>query len=456
MVKINPREIAVQALLEIMEEDAYNSVTLKKLLKQNGAMPPRDRAFVTEIVNGTLRNIYYIDYVLNQISTVKTEKMKPWILALLRMSVYQLLFLDKVPVSAVCNEAVELTKGKGFGKLSNFVNGVLRNVIRKEEEIQLPSEEENPVEYLTVRYSHPTWLLKMWLHQYDYDFVKDLCEKNNQAPRVTIACNTTKTTREALQKELEQEGVRVAKGRWNDNALLLSKTADMGKLDAFQKGYFHVQDESSLLAVAVLDPQKGEKILDVCAAPGGKSFSIGEKMENNGTVVSRDIFPHKVFLMEEGAKRLGLSIVQAQEWDATVFKEEDREQYDRVLIDAPCSGLGLIRKKPDIRLKKNGNAIDELEKIQREILKQGSQYVKGGGVLVYSTCTLCPKENLKNIQWFLKENPQYRLEDISSLLPQDMVFPTAKEGYVNLFPHIHETDGFFVARMRREQEDGKN
>jgi len=451
MVKINPREIAVQALLEIMEGDAYNSVTLKKLLRQNGAMPPRDRAFVTEIVNGTLRNIYYIDYVLNHISTIKTEKMKPWILALLRSAVYQLLFLDKVPASAVCNEAVELTKGKGFAKLSSFVNGVLRNVIRKEKEIVLPSEEENPVEYLSVRYSHPIWLLNMWMHQYDYDFVKALCQKNNEALRVTIACNTTKITPSQLKKELEESGVVVEKSKMIENGLLVSKTADMGKLPAFQKGYFHVQDESSLFAVTILDPQKGERILDVCAAPGGKTFSIAEKMDNQGEVVSRDIFPHKVVLIQEGVDRLGLDIVKVEEWDAMVLKQEDMEQYDRVLIDAPCSGLGLIRKKPDIRLKKNGNAIDELVKIQRSILEQGSKYVKNGGILVYSTCTICQKENLKNIEWFLKEHTEYRLEDMTPLLPKNWEFPTAKQGYVNLFPHIHETDGFFVARMRREQ-----
>lgn len=456
MIQINPREIAAEALMEIMKEDAYNNMVLKRLLRQNGAMSPKDRAFVTEIVNGTLRNLYYIDYILNKISTVKTEKMKPWILAVLRSAVYQIYFM-KVPDSAACNEAVELVKEKGFGKLTGFVNGVLRNVLRKKDEISFPDEKTTPVDYLSVRYSHPKWLIQMWLHAYGYDFVKALCEKNNEAPDVTICYNTLKTEKGILKQELEQQGVSVKEGIYYRFALHLTKTADMGALDTFLAGHFHVQDESSMTAVEVLSPKPGERILDICAAPGGKSFLVAEKMENLGEVVSRDIYEHKQALIEEGAERLGISIITAEMQDASEEDQNSVKAFDRVLVDAPCSGLGLIRKKPDICLRKNGNDIDELMLLQRKILGQAAAYVKEGGVLVYSTCTICKKENLNNIQWFLANHKEYQLEDITAYLPEGMKSDTAEKGYIQLFPHIHGTDGFFIARMRREeqQNDGK-
>ncbi len=377
-IQINPREIAVQALLEI--EQKYNTMVLRKLLRQNGAMLPKDRAFVTEIVNGSLRNLYYIDFVINAVSNTKTQKIKPYLLAVLRTAVYQIYFM-KVPENAVCDEAVKLVKKRGLHSLSGFVNAVLRNIIRKKDEIRLPDEKQYPVAYLSLKYSHPEWLLKMWLHQYDYDFVKELCKQNNMPPDVTIVINPLRTTTEQLAKELEQQGVLVKKGMYQ-NVLHLSKTADIAKLKAFQQGKFHVQDESSVTAVEVLAPQPQEKILDMCAAPGGKSFLMAEKMQNKGLICAYDIHAHKLELLQEGAERLGLSIIQTKEQDGTVFQQEQQEAFDRVLVDAPCSGLGLIRKKPDIRLKKDGNVIDALLPIQREILMQAAKYVKQDGILV--------------------------------------------------------------------------
>ena len=276
MIQINPREVACEGLYRIFEEQSFNNVVLKSLLKQNGAMPKNDRAFVTEIVNGTLRNIYYIDYVINQFSKTKTEKMKPWLLAVIRSGVYQIIFMDKVPNSAACNEAVKLAKLRGYGKLSGFVNGVLRNISRNIDDIKLPNI--GTPEYLSVKYSHPLWLIKMWLHEYDYEFVEKLCESNNKAPDVTIAVNTLKTDKESLKKELEKSGIVVEYGKYYENVLHIKKTADISSLEAFKNGLFHIQDESSVTAVNVLSPKKGEKILDVCAAPGGKSLLCAEIM----------------------------------------------------------------------------------------------------------------------------------------------------------------------------------
>lgn len=228
----------------------------------------------------------------------------------------------------------------------------------------------------------------------------------------------------------------------------LSKTADIAKLKAFQQGKFHVQDESSITAVEALAPQPQEKILDMCAAPGGKSFLMAEKMQNKGSIYSCDIHEHKLELLQEGAERLGLSIIQTKKQDGRIFQEEQQESFDRVLVDAPCSGLGLIRKKPDIRLKKDGNTIDALLLIQKEILTQAAKYVKQNGILVYSTCTLCKKENEKNVEWFLQEHKNFELE--LPLLPQTLMTETQQKT-ITLYPHIHHTDGFFIARFRRKE-----
>ena len=449
MIQINPREVAAQALLDILQNGGYSNITLKRLLRQNGAMPQKDKGFVTEVVNGTLRNILYIDAIINDVSTVKPEKMKPWILAVLRSAVYQIYFM-KVPDSAACDEAVNLIKEKGLGKLTGFTNGVLRNIIRNKENLPVLSENFTYAEKLSILYSHPIWILRMWLHEFDEEFVEELCKKNNTAPDVTIAVNTLKISASQLQKELENHGVAVKRGNHCKDALHLSKTADIASLSWFEEGSFHVQDESSMVAVEILDPKPNEKILDICAAPGGKSFLIAEKMQNQGKLMARDIHEHKVKLIQEGANRLGLSIIKPQCADASLKDPDCIEAFDKVLVDAPCSGLGLIRKKPDIRFKKDGTDMDQLILIQREILEQAASYVKKDGILVYSTCTICKKENQKNIEWFLSQHKEYYLEDCRELVPGTLKADVDPEGWLRLFPHKHNTDGFFIARMRRK------
>lgn len=448
MIQMNPREVAADAIMEIMEEGAYNNMALRRLLRQNGAMSVQERALVTEIVNGTLRNLYYIDHVINQFSKTKTEKMKPWILAVLRTAVYQMYFMN-IPDSAACNEGVKLIAERGLAPLKGFANGVLRTIGRKKESIQMPPM-DTP-EWLHVQYSHPLWLVKMWIAYFGFAETVQLCAANNTAPDVTIRVNTLKTDAAGLRALLEKRGIETANGRYLPTALHLKKTADIGRMEEFRRGLFHVQDESSQLAVEILDPQRGERILDLCAAPGGKSFTIAEKMENIGTLVSADIYAHKIELMQAGAERLGITTMQAVVQDAAQEQTEALAAYDRVLVDAPCSGLGLMRKKPDIRLKKNGNEIDELVPIQRKILENGAKYVKPGGVLVYSTCTLCKKENEKNIEWFLQNHPEFEGEDLSSFLPEVLWQETALNGYITLLPHKSGLDGFFIARMKRKE-----
>lgn len=446
MISINPREVACDAMLEISAEAAYNNMTLRRLLRQNGAMPRNDRAFVTECVNGTLRNLIYIDYVINKFSKTKTDKLKPLILAVMRISVYQLMFMDRVPDSAVCSEAVKLVKKRGLAPLSGYVNGVLRNIARNKDSIDVP--EYGTPEHISVKYSFPLWLVKMWLAAYDYETVVKICSASNEAPDVCLAVNRLKTTPQELKDCLEAEGITVKKGLYAENALHIKGSSDISKSEAFEKGLFHVQDESSMLAVSVLDPKPGESILDVCAAPGGKSFLAAELMENTGRIVSGDVHPHKTELIKQSAERLGINIIEAKLRDAAESHTEDVGLYDRVLVDAPCSGFGLMRKKPDIKINKTGSDIDSLTVLQKRILDRAAECVKPGGLLVYSTCTICRKENEGNLKYILSKD-DFEPVDIREYLPEALR-PQAENGYIQLLPGINSTDGFFISAVRRK------
>lgn len=441
----NTRQIALNIITDVINNNAYNNLALKKALSQNDSITTTDKAFITEIVNGSLRNIIYIDYIIEQFSNVK--KIKPLLLNLLRISVYQIKFMDKVPDFAICNEAVSIAKKRGYSKLSGFVNGMLRNIIRNKDNISLPDEQKQPLNYLSTLYSYPKWIIQKWLDSYDYNFVKQMCIKNNTNPDITICVNRLKTDCDKLKNSLEQKGIEVLDGLYSNYALHLSKTSDISNLNEYNEGYFHVQDESSILAVNILDPKEGEYIIDMCAAPGGKSLICAEKMNNIGTIKSRDIYEHKLKLISDGAKRLGIDIIQTQNIDATVLDDDSIKKADRVLVDAPCSGLGMVRKRADIKLKKKSEDIQALQQLQRKILTVASEYVKLNGILVYSTCTISKEENEDNISWFVQNFP-FELEDINSLLPEQL---DGSLGYIQLYPHIHDTDGFFIARMRRKR-----
>ncbi len=447
---INPREVAADAFMEIIYEGAYNNEAIKRFLKRNGAMDKRDKGLVTEIVNGTLRNIIYIDHCLNSFSTVKTEKMKPWILTCMREAVYQIMFMDRVPDSAACNEAVKLVESRGLKSLKGFANGVLRNVIRQKDAIPMPDKDKEFSKYVSVKYSFPEWIVKMWISMYGMEKTEEICKASNKAPELCITCNTLKIRPDELKTKLKDEGMEVEDSKYFEDSFVIKKTDDITSSECFKSGYFHIQDESSFMAVKILDAKKGDRVADVCAAPGGKSFSIAERMENEGYVLSGDIYEHKAELIYDGAKRLGIDIIDAKVRDAA--DKEEIEKFDKVLVDAPCSGLGLVRKKPDIKLTKTGNDVDELINIQREILSASAALVKEGGVLVYSTCTICKKENIGNMKWF-KDNFDFEPMDISKYIPDGMICETAKDGYIELLPDIHGTDGFFIAKFVKKEND---
>jgi len=447
MIKINPREIVCRILTEVESEGQFGNIALKKELKANGAMKAQDRAFVTEAVNGTLRNIIYIDYCINSFSTVKTEKMKPWVLAVMRCAVYQLIFMS-VPQSAAIDEAVKLIKGRNLDGLAGFVNAVLRKISDNIDNIVLPEESKNPAEYISIKFSHPLWLVKMWISAYGEDFTKKLCMADTLAAPVNISTNTLKCTADELKKALETEGMSVRKGNFLSDTLIISKTGDISKSRAFAEGMFHVQDESSALAVNILAPKSGENILDVCAAPGGKSVLAAEIMKNKGKITARDIFDHRLMLIDDTARRLGIDIIKTENKDASVFDEKDEFAFDRVIADVPCSGLGLMRKKADIRLRKNGNDIDLLLVLQKKILEVSSKYVKKGGIFVFCTCTICKKENIGNLKWILENLP---FEQCELSLAQGAEPIDGYKCAVQLFPSVHNTDGFFIAKLRRKE-----
>ena len=441
------REIALYAIIDILNEKAYNNIVLRKVLAKNSHLSLVQRAFITELVNGTLRNKINIDYIIGQYSKTPLDKMKPLIVNNIRISVYQIMYMDKVPDSAACNEAVELTKQKGFGTLAGFVNGVLRNIARNKNNIKYPDKEKDPINYISVKYSYPVWIIEYWLKELDIDTIERICLSNRVPPKVSACINTLKTDMPALKKALSEDNIAVTAGVFKENALYLSKTRDITQTEAFTAGLYHVMDESSMLAVDILAPKPGNSVMDCCAAPGGKSFYCAYKMQNKGSIVSADIYEHKLELIKQGVERLGIDIIKPVLSDAAVNNDAYTGKMDCVLVDAPCSGFGLFRKKPDIKYNKTEEDVESLAKLQRDILSACQSYVKDGGCLVYSTCTISIKENLENVKWFC-ENFDYEPEDITKYL--NFECETAKDGYIQVLPCDFNTDGFFIARFRKK------
>ncbi len=435
------REIALFTLIDILEESAYNNIILRKTLDRHSELNAVQKAFVTELVNGVLRNLINIDYIIDKFSNTLVDKMKPFIACNLRLGVYQIMYMDKIPVSAACNEAVKLAKKRHFGSLSGFVNGVLRAVARNREAIEYPKDK---ADYISVRYSYPKWIIEYWLEEMDIDTVEKMCIANNSSPRVSICVNTLKTHKAALALMLEKEGMEINGNTLLDNSLYLYRTNNIAESPSYKKGLFHIMDESSVIAVKALDPQKGSTVLDVCAAPGGKSFAIAEAMENTGKVISGDIYEHKVELIRQGAERLGLDCIEARLRDASL---PDGTMADWVVVDAPCSGLGLVRKKPDIKYTKSKEDIESLVKIQREILSAAEKSVKEKGALLYSTCTVSHRENIDNVRWFCEK---FDFEPVGIKLPKGVKYPSAEKGYIQILPCDYYTDGFFIAKLRRK------
>lgn len=445
---INEREIVLEVLLEITEHGMYSHIVLRDVLNKYQYLEKKERSFITRVTEGTLEHMMEIDYILDQFSKVKVKKMKPVIRNIMRSAVYQMKYMDSVPVSAACNEAVKLAVRKGFGSLRGFVNGVLRNVARNLDQIEYPTE---PLQRLSIQYSMPEWILNLWLKAYDSDIVEQMLQAFQRETPLTIRCNLRMVTPKQLKEHLEAEGVTVKVHPYLEYAFHISGFDYLGDLESFQNGEFSVQDISSMLVSELAGPKEGDYVIDVCAAPGGKSLHMAEKLNGSGHVEARDLTEYKVGLIQENIERTGLSNVEAVQQDALIFDETSVGKADIVLADLPCSGLGVLAKKTDLKYKATKEGADSLAKLQREMLKNVQAYVKDEGKLVYSTCTINPAENMDNVHWFLNEYPEFELIDIHGLLCEELQKDVKENGCIQLLPGVHQSDGFFLACMKKRK-----
>ena len=446
---INERELILGILLEITRDGEYAHIALRNTLSKYQYLEKRERAFITRVVEGTLEHMMEIDYIINQFSKVKVNKMKPVIRTILRSAVYQILYMDSVPNSAVCNEAVKLAAKKGFVNLKGFVNGVLRNIDRNVNDIQYPKQ-DNMVEYLSIKYSMPTWILEKWKKSYDWETIERILQGFLQEKGTIIRCNLNRISKEDLKKKLEAEGVTVTQHPYLEYALEISRYDYLGDLESFEDGDFQVQDLSSMLVAEIAAPKEGDYVIDICAAPGGKSLHIADKLHGTGHVEARDLTDYKVDLIWDNIERSQMKNVEAVRHDALVYDEDSKEKADIVIADLPCSGLGVIGKKADIKYKMTEEIQRELAKLQKNILQIVHRYVKPGGTLVYSTCTINEEENMENVRWFLQQNPEFESVSVEQVLCEELK-KSVKEGCLQLLPGIHESDGFFIAAFRKNK-----
>ena len=451
--QVNTRELILGILLEVNKEGQYSHLVIRSTLEKYQYLEKQERAFITRVCEGTLEYKLRLDYILNRFSTVPAEKMKPVIRELLRSSVYQILYMDSVPDSAVCNEAVKLARKKGFYNLTGFVNGVLRKIAREYGSIRFPGKEE-PEEYLSVIYSMPKWLVQRFLEQYGFEKTEKMLEAFLKEKPTTIRIREYLVEKEAVLESLKSQKVTVEKAPYVENAYYVKDYDYLPALDAFRVGSIQVQDVSSMLVGDIAAPKEGDYVIDLCAAPGGKTLCIADKLKGTGRVDARDISRTKTDYIRENAIRQNFLNVVVTEKDATQLDSDSLEKADIVLADVPCSGLGVMGRKTDIKYKLNPAKIQELAGLQREILEQASTYVKPGGTLIYSTCTIGKEENQDNVEWFLEHYP-YELESLDPYLCEELRSETTKKGYLPLLPGVHKCDGFFIARLKRKTEWNK-
>ena len=461
--QVNVREIILETLLLITRDGEYSHIALKNVLDKYQYLEKRERAFITRVVEGTLERQIEIDYIINQFSKVKVNKQKPVIRTILRSSVYQLKYMDHVPDSAVCNEAVKLAGKKGFVNLKGFVNGVLRNISRNLDKVSYP-DPSNEIACLSVRYSLPMWMVEKWISVYGKETVEKMGKAFLEERPVTVRRNTAVVSKEEFEKELEKDGVVYRRHPVLPYAYELTRYDYLAGLLAFQKGYIYIQDISSMQVAEWAEPKEGDYVIDVCAAPGGKSLHVAEKLqladevaarenrteEKIGRVEARDLTEYKTDLIWQNIDRSGLGNICAVCKDASVFDEYDKETADLVIADLPCSGLGVLGKKPDLKYRVQPEDLEELADLQRKILTCAQAIVKDGGTLMYSTCTVNPGENMDNVHWFLKEYPQFELDDITENLCKELRSDVIEKGCIQFFPGVHDCDGFFIARLKKK------
>lgn len=438
---LSARETALRALISFRREGAWPDLYLKKACAD---MRSEEAALASTITYGVLQNRAYLDFLLGSFSARPLEKITPQVLDALRLGAYQLVFLTRIPHSAAVNETVELVKKTANAGAAGYANGVLRALQRSLDRLpEVPRD--NDLDYLSIRYSHPKWFAGKMNKRLGFDGCEALLQANNTPVPVTARVNTLKTTREELLQKFAQEGISAIPHRHLPNAIIFDNMKGVLQSKLLQQGLFYIQDVASQLCVESLQPKPGETVFDLCAAPGGKSMLAAQMMEDKGRLLSMDIHPHKSDLIAKNAKTYGITCLQTIPSDASKLRETLVEQADAIICDVPCSGMGVIRKKPDVRYK-DGDQIKELPPLQLSILENAGKYLKPGGRVVYSTCTVLKEENESVVQQFLVAHPDFTLEPFD--LPG---IGRVEEGMLTLWPHIHGTDGFFMAKLRKSR-----
>ncbi len=444
MNKINVRKIAVNALTAITYKKEYmNEVLTKESIK----IDKENQGYLYRVVNGVVENLLYIDTLIASQSKIKLKKLRENDKNILRLSIYEILYMDSVPSYATVDEAIKLMKKSNY-QLVKYTNGLLRNFVNNHEKIidDFDKKEQDDISKLSIVYSHPKWMVERWINEFGIEETKQLLKSNNAMPYLSIRTNTLKISRDDLLKKLINLGVDAKPSEYLSEAIIIESInhVDLFNTKLFKNGNFVVQDLSSILVGYALSPEKGEKILDMCAAPGGKSTHIAQLMQDAGEVISRDISYEKLYKIKENIDRLELKSVKLELKDASVLDDESINAYDRVLLDAPCSGLGIIRRKPDIKWHRKMEDIDSLSKIQLIMINNAAKYVKIGGVLVYSTCTIDKKENDEIIEIFLETHSEFVIDAMENV-PAEFI-----DGkYLRILPNRHNMDGFFVCRLKK-------
>ncbi len=446
---MNEREIILDILMEVIEGGKYSHIVLREVLDKYQFADKKKRAFITRVTEGTIEHMIELDYIINQYSKVKVKKMKPLIRNLIRSAVYQMKYMDSVPDSAVCNESVKIAVKRGFGGLRGFVNGVLRNISRNLETIELPSKEKGKL-YYSVKYSLPEWLVEKWIQTYGEDTLEKMGAAFLQDGKTTIRVNTSKCTKDELIQKLQSECVTVKEHPYLDYALEISKYDSLYFLDSFQEGLFQVQDISSMLVSEIANPKEGDYIIDVCAAPGGKALHLADKLHGTGMVEARDLTDYKIGLIQDNIERSQMHNISAVKWDATLLDESSIGKADMVIADLPCSGLGVIGKKTDLKYRIQEGDLVALASLQQKMLEQVHQYVKQEGILVYSTCTINELENEANTRFIIEELGMEPVQ-ISTYLCEELQSSVSENGTLQLLPGIHHSDGFFIAAFRKKK-----
>jgi 16S rRNA (cytosine967-C5)-methyltransferase len=438
-----PRGTAVKLLNRVDRTDSY----LDKLLDAELRSPDLndlDKGLLTEIAHGVLRWQSRLDWVLNGFSHGNFAKSEINIKNALRVALYQILFLQRIPHAAAVNEAVEFVKRIRGEKPAGLVNAVLRNIIRNIDGIRYPDRKADEMQYLSVFYAHPQWLVKRWVSRFGVEEATKLFQANNERPRLSLRINTLRIEPATFLKQLEQQKINYTGSSHIDYFVKVKGLTRIGQMELFRKGMFTIQDESAALPGILLAPRPSDRVADLCAAPGGKTTHLAELMKNNGEIVAIDKYEAKVNLIRASCERLGCTNVSLHAADATQYEQE---AVDKVLLDAPCSGLGVLAKKPDIKWKRDISDLHKLREVQLQFMESAARLLKPGGVLVYSTCTTEPEENQGVVQEFLRTHSDFQLDHAGQYVSKDLV---TTDGYIETFPHRHEMDGSFAARLVRK------